>query len=250
MLLCVFAGLATGLGGLIVLFLPKISKRSLGASMGFAAGVMLTVALADMLPYTIQQYQLYFSPLQAGFAAASLCCLGVISALALENLLPDPRLLMHGGKEYERAAKTAIVVAFVLAAHNFPEGILTLLGGLEDRAFGLRMALAVALHNVPEGIAVSVPMAYASKSRWKGAGWAFLSGMAEPLGAILTLLCLRPFLNPAWINGTIAFVAGVMGGVSASELLPSGMESGGKNAAISGFAIGCGVMLVAITVLC
>ena len=249
MLLCILAGLATGLGGLVVLVMPNIGKRSLGASMGFAAGVMLTVAFADMMPHVIQQYQLYLPTQQAGFAASSLCCMGVISALALENLLPDPQLLMHGGKSYERAAKTAVVVAFALAAHNFPEGMLTLLGGMENREFGMRMALAVALHNIPEGIAVSVPMAYALRSRWKGAGWAFISGMAEPLGAILTLLCLHRFLNAALINGSIAFVAGIMGGVSASELLPSGMESGGKNAVVTGFAVGCAVMLMAVAVL-
>ncbi len=111
------------------------------------------------------------------------------------------------------------------------------------------MALAVALHNIPEGIAVSVPMAYAVGSRWKGAGWALLSGLAEPLGAILTLIVFQTILNEGIINGSIAFVAGIMSGVSASELLPGGIESGGKSAALTGFAMGCGVMLIGIAVL-
>lgn len=248
-MLSLMAGLATGLGGLVVVVLPKISNRTLGISMGFAAGVMLTVSLSDMLPHVMQQYANWMSPVKAGMAAASLCVLGVVAALALEHLLPDPRMLMHGAEGCATVARTAIAVALALAAHNLPEGMLTLLGGMENPQFGLRMALAVALHNIPEGIAVSVPMAYAVGSRWKGAGWALLSGLAEPLGAILTLIVFQTILNEGIINGSIAFVAGIMSGVSASELLPGGIESGGKSAALIGFAMGCGVMLIGIAVL-
>ncbi len=248
-MLSVMAGLATGVGGMVVLMVPKIGNRSLGVSMGFAAGVMLTVALADMLPHVTEEYQQWMPKGKAGIAAASLCVVGIVAALALQRLLPDPQLLLHGGQRCTDVAKTALVVAVALAAHNLPEGMLTLLGGMENPAFGLRMALAVALHNIPEGIAVSVPMAYALHSKWKGAGWAFISGLAEPMGAILTLLVFRGVLNQGIINGSIAFVAGIMSGVSAGELLPGGMDSGGKNAAIIGFALGCGVMLIGISVL-
>lgn len=248
-MLSIMAGLATGVGGMVVLFFPHIGKKSLAMSMGFAAGVMLTVALTDMLPHVTNEYQQYMSQSNAGFAAASLCGLGIVAALALQKLLPEPQMLLHGGQGYSQIARTAVVVAVALAAHNLPEGILTLLGGMENPEFGLRMAIAVALHNIPEGIAVSVPMAYALKSRWKGAGWAFISGLAEPMGAILAILIFRNILNPALINGSIAFVAGIMSGVSASELLPSGMESGGKSATIVGFAMGCVVMLIGISLL-
>lgn len=253
MLLSLLAGLATGLGGLAAVATPRISARTLAGSMGFAAGVMLTVSLGDMLPHATREYMGWMPPVAAGCAAGSLCFLGALAALLLAQILPDPQRLAHGAaaKKDDRAAvaRTAMVVALALAAHNLPEGMLTLFGGLESPQFGMRLALAVALHNIPEGIAVSVPMAYAAESRWKGAGWALASGLAEPLGAILALALLRPVLTPGVLNGSIALIAGLMSGVSAGELLPGGIEAGGKKAAVAGFGAGAAVMLLGIAVL-
>lgn len=250
MLLSVLAGLATGLGGLAAALLPTIDKKSLAASMGFAAGVMLCVSAVDMLPHAVGVYSGWMAPLKALGAAASLCLLGIIAARALGGLLPDPRQLAgRGGEGRAAAARTAMVVALALAAHNLPEGMLTLLGGLESPAFGLRLAVAVALHNIPEGIAVSVPMAYASSSRWKGAAWALASGLAEPAGAIAAALLFRGALGPGLVNGSIAFIAGLMSGVSAFELLPGGLRTGGWRPTLLGLLVGIGGMLLGIGLL-
>ncbi len=250
MLLSVLAGLATGLGGLAAALLPTIDRKSLGASMGFAAGVMLCVSGVDMLPHAVGVYSGWMSPIKALGAAASLFVLGGIAARALSGLLPDPRRLAgNRGEGRAAAARTALVVALALAAHNLPEGMLTLLGGLENPAFGLRLAVAVALHNIPEGIAVSVPMAYASRSRWKGAVWALASGLAEPAGAIAAALLFRGALGPGLVNGSIAFIAGLMSGVSVFELLPGGLRTGGRRAAWLGVLVGAGGMLLGIWVL-
>lgn len=241
--LSLMAGLATGAGGLLGALVPRVGPRTLGASMGFAAGVMLTVSLADLLPGAALQYMEWMPSWAAAGAAASLCILGTVILLLARKLLPQPQ------PGTGSILRTAVMVAAALAIHNLPEGMLTLLGGLQSPQRGLRLALAVALHNLPEGLAVSIPVGYALHNRWKGVGWALASGLAEPLGALLALAVLRPILTPGLLTGTTALIAGVMCGACAAELLPGGAAAGGTGHAGAGFAVGVAVMLVGLTVL-
>ena len=250
MLLSVLAGLATGLGGLAAALLPTIDRKSLGASMGFAAGVMLCVSGVDMLPHAVGVYSGWMSPIKALGAAASLFVLGGIAARALSGLLPDPRRLAgNRGEGRAAAARTALVVALALAAHNLPEGMLTLLGGLENPAFGLRLAVAVALHNIPEGIAVSVPVYYSTGSKGKGLAASLLSGLAEPAGALLAFFFFKNAITPLFLNGLVATIAGIMSFVSVSELLPGGFSYGKPGWAVLGVSLGLFVMSLGVYLL-
>jgi hypothetical protein len=87
-----------------------------------------------------------------------------------------------------------VFAALAIAIHNFPEGMATFFATLHDPTLGVAIAVAVALHNIPEGIAVAVPIYYATGSRKKAFWLSFLSGLAEPLGAVIGYLILRPLL--------------------------------------------------------
>lgn len=245
-LLTTLAGLSTALGGLLALPM-RPDRRMLAAGSGFAAGVMLTASLLDLLPEALAQYAAFLPPTACGAAAGGLLALGMLTAALLGRLLPDEAdLAQRYGTAGDRSAalRTALVTGAALLLHNFPEGVLTLFACAADPALGLRTALAIALHNIPEGLAVAVPFAYATGSRAKAAAAALVSGLAEPAGALLAWLFLRPLFTPGFLNGTLVFVAGIMVWVSFCDLLPQAFTR--PRAGTLGAAVGVGVMVLSI----
>ncbi len=251
LLFTTLAGLSTALGGLIAALFPP-TPRLLSASSGFAAGVMITVSLADLAPEALAFYAGYLPPLHCGAAVCGQLFLGMLAAALLGRALPDESDLaarLHLGRESgaSRAAamRAALVTGAALLLHNLPEGVLTLFAGVADPSLGVRTTLAIALHNIPEGLAVAVPFAYATRSRGRGVAAALLSGLAEPVGAVLAYTCLRGLLTPALLNGTVVLVAGIMLWVAIDQLLPAAKGPAGH----AGAALGCLLMLLGIAAL-
>ncbi len=275
LLMTTLAGLSTGLGGLLVLWKCP-GNRGVSLSLGFAGGVMLTVSLADLVPAGMAYYRGFLPPFAAGCAAGSLLLAGMAIAGLLDGVLPDENRMMaklaSSGAETlpgqgnsaspadtaESAAEMALraralhcglAVGLALLLHNLPEGILTLFTSVAAPRDGLRVTIAIALHNIPEGISVATPLWYATHSRAKSAGAAFLSGLAEPAGALLAYFLLRGFLTQGFLNGLTLLVAGVMSWVSCAELLFGGFALGEKKSAAIGFALGVGGMILGIAAL-
>ena len=218
LVLTTLAGLSTGLGGLLAVLCTP-TEGLLAASAGFAGGVMLTASLADLMPEALAFYGGYLSPLACGGAVVSLLALGMVAAGLLGRLLPDEAAL---------AAR---------------------LDSAADPALGLRTAAAIALHNIPEGLAVAVPFAYAARSRTVGAAAALVSGLAEPLGAVLAWLALRQLFTQGFLNGTVVLAAGVMVWVALAQLLPGAFAPRHRTAGILGASSGCLLMLLGIAAL-
>lgn len=172
----------------------------------------------------------------------------------LGKLLPEESELaarFGQGRDPARAAamRTALITGAALLLHNFPEGVLTFFAGTADPALGLRTAAAIALHNIPEGLAVAVPFAYATRSRAAGVLAALVSGLAEPLGAVLAWLFLHRFFTPGFLNGTVVLAAGIMVWVSFAQLLPDAFAPKHRAAGILGAAAGTLLMLLGIAAL-
>lgn len=136
--------------------------------------------------------------------------------------------------------------ALAIAIHNFPEGLATFTGSLNDPSIGIAIAVAIAIHNIPEGIAVSVPIYFATQSKKKAFWYSFASGLAEPLGAIIGYLLLKSFLIPAVFGILFAAVAGIMIFISLDELLPSAEKYGKHHLSIYGLIGGMAVMAVSL----
>ena len=109
--------------------------------------------------------------------------------------------VFKNGQKDPKLVRMGLFTALAIAIHNFPEGIATFMAGLSDPSIAIPIAVAIAIHNIPEGIAVSVPISYGTGSKKRGFYLSFLSGLAEPVGALMAYFILMPFLNDSlvWI---------------------------------------------------
>ena len=148
-----------------------------------------------------------------------------------------------------RLYKTSLLVAVGIFIHNFPEGIAVSVGTIKEVELGILLAFAIALHNIPEGIAVSVPVYACTGSKKRAFMWSFLSGISEPIGAILTWLILAPFINDYLLNAMLAVVAGLMVYISLDELLPISRSLAKEHFSIFGIISGIFVMAVSLAIL-
>ena len=120
------------------------------------------------------------------------------------------------------------------------------MGAMTNPALGISIAVAIAIHNIPEGIAVSVPVYYATGSRKKAFWLSLLSGLAEPVGAIVGYFILRSIFNDSTFGVIFAGVAGIMIYISLDELLPTAEEYGEHHVAIGGMIGGMAVMAASL----
>jgi ZIP family zinc transporter len=120
---------------------------------------------------------------------------------------------------------------------------------LSNVKLGVIIALAIAIHNIPEGIAVSMPIFYATGSKKKAFVYSFLSGIAEPVGAIIGFLILMPFLSEGVLASLLAFVAGIMVYISIDELLPMAHQYGHSHTVVFGVVLGMFIMALSLLML-
>ncbi|MFW9950262.1 MAG: ZIP family metal transporter, partial [Candidatus Thorarchaeota archaeon] len=150
-------------------------------------------------------------------------------------------------QQYEGLKKTSLLIAIGIFIHNFPEGMATFMGSLKEVQLGVILTVAIALHNIPEGIAVAIPV-YASNNQNKKKAflWSFITGLSEPLGAIIVWLVLFPFINDYIIDTTLAIVAGIMIYISLDELLPVSRSLGKEHISILGIIAGMLIMSISL----
>jgi len=160
----------------------------------------------------------------------------------IDILLPHTRFgHKEKGVEHKMLA-TGTMLAIGIAIHNLPEGIAVGAGFLYAPAFGIVVAIAIALHNIPEGMATALPLYIGSNSRRKALKYSFLSGLAEPIGAVLAAFLLTGFQHI--IPLALAFAGGVMFFITLDELLPCAQCSCHEHATSIGIIAGAVVMMM------
>ena len=256
--LTVFAGLSTGIGSALAFFAKSTNTRFLTASLGFSAGVMIYVSMIEIFVKARDALVGAIGPTQ-GYLLTTLAFFGGILLIALiDKLVPsfeNPHEIRGvedmKAEDVEAAKKKnlhrmGLFSALAIAIHNFPEGLATFIGGLQDPALGISIAVAIAIHNIPEGIAVSVPLYYATGSRKKAFGLSFLSGLSEPVGAMVGYFLLFRFINDFVFGILFAMVAGIMVFISLDELLPTAEKYGEHHVAMYGVVAGMAVMAISL----
>jgi ZIP family zinc transporter len=285
--LTVFAGLATGIGSVIAFTAKRTDYRFLSVMTGFSAGVMLYVSFVEIFFKGVEALTGRYGDTLGHWINAASFFGGMLLIGVIDNLIPsaeNPHEIhpeeetrpLHNesaplpecapaatkasvasagddGAHHRKLLRMGLFTALAIGIHNFPEGLATFLAALQDPSLGVAIAVAVALHNIPEGISVSVPIFYATGNRRKAFLYSFLSGLAEPVGAILAYLGLRftvgtenGVIPPEVMGILFGGVAGIMVYISLDELLPTSRAYGKGHDSLFGLVAGMLVMAVSL----
>jgi len=271
LILTLIAGAATGIGGALVLFRKKISSNFLAGALGLSAGVMIFISLAELFPEAQAEIMATGSVRHGETFVLIAFFVGMGIITLIDFLIPEYEN-PHEASGLSLNAKTAAVgmleqtgnekalhrlglmSALAIAIHNFPEGIATFIGALNDPQMGAGITFAIAIHNIPEGIAVAIPIYYATKSKGKALLYATFSGLSEVIGALLCLGVTAVF-GIELTGDSIVFplilaaVAGIMIYISLDELLPTAEKYGKHHVAIAGVVGGMAIMGISLLIM-
>jgi len=288
--LTMLAGMATSIGSVIAFTAQRTNYRFLSVAAGFSAGVMLYVSFVEIFPESAEILGARYGDTWGNWLTV-LSFFGGMTLMAiidnvipaadnphethseeetaplhdLQAALPDFQVAAYQGlkkrlpgahdhgKPHNGLLRTGLFTALAIAIHNFPEGIATFLAALQEPTLGVAIAVAIALHNIPEGISVSVPIFYATGNRRKAFLYSLMSGLAEPLGALIALGATALISGsgawnlPAHVTGILfGGVAGVMVYISLDELLPTSRAYSKGHDSILGLMAGMIVMALSL----
>ncbi len=262
--LTLIAGLATGIGSAMAFFTRRTNKEFLSVSLGFSAGVMIYVSLVGIFAEAKNVLINALGQSKGEWAVVGGFFLGILVIAFIDYFVPEYENPHHIQKAREvkefkedinhiedinnnkKLMRMGTFSAIAIAIHNFPEGLATFASALTDPRLGISIAVAIAIHNIPEGISVSIPIFYATGNKMKAFYISFLSGLSEPLGALIGYFILRSIFNDIVFGVMFAAVAGIMVFISIDELLPTSREYGQGHQEIYGFIAGMAVMAISI----
>lgn len=243
LLITLLAGLATAIGGGAAFVFKRGDLKALSLGLGFSAGVMIFLSFYEIVPEAQEMLKANF-PVDYSWIVCAGFIVGILVAIIIDYFLPDhvdtDELLnpdyLHNHKHMLKRA--GLFTAIAICVHNFPEGMATFLTTSQNFALGVSVALAIAIHNIPEGIAVALPIYHVTGKKRHAMLYAALSGLSEPVGALVGMLLFGLFLPQVLVGALMAAVAGIMTYLAFDTLLPLAKEYGDWHLSITGIITG------------
>lgn len=240
LLISTFAGLSTLIGGLIVFAKFKDREGFISFALSFSLSVMICISVFDLIPESVKT-------LVSIYGVPWTIILGVSIFICGKLLVNVINTKVEKYKKSNNLYRVGILSMIALMVHNFPEGIATFMTAYSDVSMGISLGIAIMLHNIPEGISISVPIYYSTGSKGRGLLYSFLSGLAEPLGALLAFIILKRFISAVTISMVLILVAGIMITLAIEEMLPEANKYQKHKQNMFGLILG--LILVLINVL-
>jgi len=235
-LLSSIAGFSTLIGFLFI-FVKRDRVGIISKALGFASGVMLTISIIDLMPNSldliIKKYKFMY--------ALFLTLLGFFVGVILSSIIDSK--VEKNSKKGSKLYKLGIITMLVIMMHNIPEGIATYITSTQNISLGITLTIAIALHNIPEGISISIPIYYSTNSKFKAFIYTLISGLSEPIGAVIAYLFLARFINDTVLGIIYSVIAGMMVNISINELYKESINYNKKNTLIY-FIIGSFIMIL------
>ncbi len=253
--LTLIAGLATVIGGSVSFFVKRSNLRLLAVGLGFSAGVMIYMALTEILKEAQEFSAVYFGEKAALITFVGFFC-GIGIAALIDYFLPahfgddlidkDPENISEDDVKIKKAG---LLTAIAISLHRFPEGLTMFLVASTNVKLGIPLAIAIAIHNLPEGIAIGLPMYHATGKKRYAMLFSFIAGISGPIGALIGFMLIKIFMPQMAIGILFSIVAGIMVYISLDTLLPTAREYGENHDVMAGilsgmFFIGAGLLLV------
>lgn len=251
LLMTVLAGLSTVVGGFCTFFIKRTNIKALSTGLGFSAGVMIFLSFTEILRNS-NGMLIKFFPHHSQWLVFAGFLLGIVIAILIDYFVPDHIdedlfCTQENCARHHRIRRAGLLTAIAISVHNFPEGMATFFVGTQNLTLGFSVALAIGIHNIPEGIAVALPIYHATGKKRLAMWYTFLSGISEPIGALLALLAMHYFLPQATIGFLFAAVAGIMVYISFDTLLPLSREYGDGHYSV--FGIMSGILFIWVSLL-
>lgn len=242
LLMTLFAGLATVVGGCFTFFIKRTNIKALSIGLGFSAGVMIFLSFTEILQGA-RSMLIKFFPQNADWLVFAGFVAGIVVALLIDYFMPDhieDDLFAQddGCVHHHRIKRAGILTAVAICVHNFPEGMATFFVSTQNLALGFSVAVAIAIHNIPEGIAVALPIYHATGKKRLAIWYTFLSGISEPIGALIGLFALHYFVPQLAVGFLFAAVGGIMVYISFDTILPLSREYGDGHYSVFGIISG------------
>ena len=267
-MLTAIAGLATSVGGIIVLCSKVTNKKFLSICLSFSAGVMLYIAFAEIFVEALESLEYGFGE-KTGYLITTLAFFaGVVVMVIIDKFIPhdnhDNKVLelLESDSDQEKDTKlsnvkdtelkrTGILSSLAIAIHNLPEGIITFMAALYDPALGIAIAIAIIIHNIPEGVAIAAPIYHATGSKIKAFFISMAAGLTEPIGALIAWLFLRNIFDDVegMFGILFAFVGGIMIFIAIHKLLPAAQKYGKHHVVMKWLFAGMAVMALSLVTL-
>jgi len=246
-LLIPFIGTLLG-SAMVFLMKNKMNNKVEKLLMGFASGVMMAASVWSLLIPSIEitegQGKIGWIPAAVGFI------LGIVFLLVLDSITPHIHLKSEEPEGMKSKLKKTTMMVLAVTLHNIPEGMalgVTLAGTLIQHtgitiAGALALATGIAIQNFPEGSIISMPLKSEGMSKGKAFLYGTLSGIVEPIGAIITILFTNSVVTI--LPYLLSFAAGAMIYVVVEELIPESQSSEHSNIGTIGVAIGFAIMMI------
>ena len=234
--LSLIAGLSTIIGSIFIFF--KKNKNVLLNSFAFAAGVMITVSLIDLIPESFSYLSTYYYPFPALLFVLICFVIGILISSFIDYYIPENNPIY----------KIGIISLIAIIMHNIPEGMATFIASNTDIKLGITLTIAIALHNIPEGITIALPIFYSTKSRKRALLYTTMAGLSEFFGALITCIFLKDYINYKFMGYLLAVIAGIMIQISFYELLPEVWKARQKRGILY-FLLGSIIMFLSIKII-
>lgn len=210
LLLSFIAGISTVLGSFFILFKIKKVGEFVVFSLSFSLGIMTLISFFDLIPSSYPVIINNYGMLYGIIIFILIFLLGYQSIKLINDRIKDNDSSLY---------KIGILSMISLVLHNFPEGIAVFIGALSNTSIGIKLCIAIMLHNIPEGIAISVPLYYSGVEKKRVFVYTLLSGLSEPIGALLAYFILKNFINELFLSMVLVFVSGLMISLALNDIL-------------------------------
>lgn len=238
-LISTIAGLSTLIGYLFIYLKIPQSKinKFITICLSLALTIMIFISITELIPQSFSYFITHNAFIIAILKLIAFFTLGYLLIEIINNRIGD----IASNNLY----RLGVLNTIALIAHNIPEGIATYISSYQDATLGLKLAISIILHNIPEGISIAIPIYYATKNRKLSLKYTLISGLAEPFGALITMIFFQYYINENILNLTLIFVSGIMVTLAINKILKETL-SYNENKYIS-FGIILGVILCILT---
>lgn len=241
LLLSLIAGLSTVIGSLLIFIKIKRIGEFITFSLSFSIGIMTLISIFDLIPSSVpiiinKYYYLYGIPI-----CILTFLLGYLSISKINKKIDK-------SNNKSSLYKIGIVSMISLMLHNFPEGMAVFMGAYTNISIGIKLCIAIMLHNIPEGIAIAVPLYYSGVGKRKTFLYTLFSELTEPLGALLTYLLFKNYINDIFLSFVLLFVAGLMISLSINDMLKEALSYNKTKYIYIGILSSCFVIVLALLI--